>query len=222
MLIIAEIGVYIAVGAAGYVLGSFPTAYVVVKHYAKKDILEYGTSNVGMMNAHRATNSKALTLLVLAGDMLKTVAALFLGVYLSKAFDLDSQAGSAIGGILAVVGHNYSMFLKLKGGKGIAVAFTVILYFAPIVIAVWVGVFLVTVAITRLLVLGQMLATAVIPIVAHFIFPDVAPIIGALSVLVLIRHAPRLKNVVQGTEPKLYYKIRTPNEGTPQAPTSPQ
>lgn len=206
-----DIGVYAGIASAGYLLGSFPTAYVVVKQFAKKNILEYGTGNVGMMNAHRATNSKALTLMVLAGDMLKTLVALFLGMYLSRAFDLDQQVGAALGGILAVVGHNYSMFLKLKGGKGIAVAFTALLYFAPVLIAVWCGVFLVTVVITRLLVLGQILATVVIAIVAHFSLPHVALIVDALVILVVIRHAPRLKNVIQGTEPKLYYKIRTPN-----------
>ena len=222
MLINSDIGLYMAIAGAGYLLGSFPTGYVVVKHLAKKNILEYGTGNLGMMNVHRATNSKALTLLVLAGDMLKAVGALFSGMYLSRAFDLDPQVGAAIGGILAVVGHNYSLFLKLKGGKGIAVSFTVLLYFAPILVAVWAGVFLVTVAITRLLVVGQILATVVIPIVAHVSSLDAAPIVDALAALVFIRHAPRWKNAIQGAEPRLYYKIRTANGNACEPPTLPQ
>ena len=74
---------------------------------------------------------------------------------------------------------------------------------------IWVGVFLLTVAVTRLMVLGQILGTVIVAITAHFIYPEVAPVIDALAALVFIRHAPRLKNVIRGTEPKLYYKIRS-------------
>ena len=61
------------------------------------------------------------------------------------------------------------------------------------------------------MVLGQIVATVVTPIVAYFLFPDQAPVIYALAALVFLRHAPRLKNVIQGTEPKLYYKARSPD-----------
>jgi len=210
-LMYGEVGGYIAVAIAGYVLGSFPTAYLVVRYFTGKNILEYGTGNVGAMNTHRATNSKLLTLLVLAGDMLKGAAALFLGKFMAQAFELDPQLGPAIGGILAVVGHNYSVFLKFKGGKGIATSTPFLLYFAPLLAPVWVGAFILTVAATRLMVLGQILGTVVAAIASHFIYPDVAPFTDALATLVFIRHAPRLKNVFEGTEPKLYYKVRAPD-----------
>ena len=208
----AEIGAYIAIAVAGYVLGSFPTAYMVVKHFAGKNVLEYGSGNVGVLNTHRATESKGLTLLVLAGDMLKGLAAVFLGLLVARGLDLDSQTGAAIGGILALTGHNYSLFLKFKGGKGIAISAAILLYFAPLLVAVWIGFFLLTVAATRLMVLGQILATVGTPIVAHLVFPDVAPVVDVMAVLVFVRHAPRLKDVVQGTEPKLYYKVRSTDE----------
>ena len=123
----SETGAYIAIALAGYLLGSFPTAYLVVKYFGRKDILEHGTGNVGTMNTHRATDSWALTFLVLAGDMLKGAGALFLGIAVAKALDFDTQ----VGGILAVVGHNYSVFLRFKGGKGIATSGPTLLYFAP-------------------------------------------------------------------------------------------
>ena len=205
-----EIGVYIAIAIAGYLLGSFPTGYVVVKRFAGKNLLEYGTANVGTMNTLRATSSKKLTILVLVGDMLKGVAALAFGLLLAKTLDADAPTASAVGGALVVVGHNYSVFLRFKGGKGLATATPVLLWFAPPLLAVWVGAFLLTVAASRLMVLGQIVATVVAPIVGHFTFPDEAPFLDLLAALVFIRHAPRLKNVFQGTEPKLYYKIRSP------------
>ena len=207
----SEISVYFAVAVAGYLLGSFPTAYVVVRYFTGKDILEYGTGNVGTMNTHRATSSKSLTLLVLAGDVLKGAAALALGIAVAGALDLDREVGGAVGGILAVVGHNHSIFLKFRGGKGIATAAPTLLYFAPGLAPVWLAVFFLTVALTRLLVLGQIAATVVTPVAAYMLFPDEAPVIYALAFLIFIRHAPRLKNVIQGTEPKLYYKTRTPD-----------
>lgn len=208
----AEIGAYIAIAAAGYVLGSFPTAYMVVKHLAGKNVLEYGSGNVGTLNTHRATESKFLTVLVLVGDMLKGLAAVFLGLLVARALDLDSKTGAAIGGILALTGHNYSLFLKFSGGKGIAISCAILLYFAPLLPAVWIGFFLLTVAATRLMVLGQILATIGTPIVAHLVYPEVAWVVDIMAVLVFVRHAPRLKNIVQGTEPKLYYKIRSTDE----------
>ena len=89
----SDVGIYIGIGLAGYLLGSFPTAYIVVQHFSGKNILDHGTGNVGMMNTHRATNSRSLTLLVLAGDMLKGALALPAGVLLGP-FSLSGLGGS--------------------------------------------------------------------------------------------------------------------------------
>ena len=68
--------------------------------------------------------------------------------------------------------------------------------------------FLVTVGFTRLMVVGQMAAMAAMPILAYFAFPEAAIPSYFATALVLIRHAPRIRNVLNGTEPKMYYKIR--------------
>jgi len=77
-------------------------------------------------------------------------------------------------------------------------------------VGVWVLTFLVVVGLTRLLVVGQMVAMAAVPIVAYFVFPEAAIPSYFATALVLIRHAPRIRNVLDGTEPKMYYKIREP------------
>ncbi len=71
-----DLGIWVAVSGAGYLFGSFPTAYLLVKLFTGKNIFQWGTANVGTVNVHRATNSKILTLLTLAGDMLKTALAI--------------------------------------------------------------------------------------------------------------------------------------------------
>jgi glycerol-3-phosphate acyltransferase PlsY len=123
---------------------------------------------------------------------------------------MDGDIGAAVGGIGAIVGHNYSASLRLKGGKGLACAAVLGFYFAPAIVGFWVLVFLATVLLTRLMVEGQMVAMALVPIIAYFAFPEAAITSFFATALVLIRHAPRIKNVLDGTEPKMYYKIREP------------
>ncbi len=163
---------------------------------------------MGTANVHRATNSKTLTFITLAGDMLKTALAITVGVYLARGAGLPENVGAGVGGVASIVGHNYSAFLRLKGGKGLVCTSVLGFYFAPALVGLWVLTFLVTVGFTRLMVVGQMAATAALPIIAYFFFPQAAIPSYFAAALVLIRHAPRIRNVLNGTEPKMYYKLR--------------
>ena len=204
---VKDIGSLAAIGISGYLLGAFPTAYLIVTRFAGKNILEWGTGNVGTLNVLRATSSKLLTLANLAGDVLKGVLAMLVGFTIAVATGLDSYTGAATGGIVAIAGHNYSVFLKFQGGKGIATALPVLLFLEPPLVAIWIGTFLLTVAATRILVLGQIVGTVVVPIVCYFQFPDYAVPVSILALIVFVRHASRIPGVVKGTEPKFYYKI---------------
>ena len=202
-----DIGTLLLIAVAGYLLGSFPTAYLLVKRFARKNILEWGTANVGTLNVYRATNSKTLTVANLAGDFLKGALAMVVGFNVAKATGLEPDVGVATGGILAVLGHNYTVFLRFRGGKGLATSFPVLLYLAPLLVILWIVTFLASVAATRLLVVGQILGTVAMPIGCYILFPDVVVPVSILSLVVFIRHAPRIPAIVNGTEPKLYYKI---------------
>ena len=203
----ADLASFIAIGVSAYLIGSFPTAYLIVKRFAGKDILELGTGNVGTLNVLRATSSRLLTLANLAGDVLKGVLAMLVGFGITSAAGGDTQAGVATGGIVAVVGHNYSVFLKFQGGKGIATALPVLFVLEPVLVAIWVGTFLATAATTRILVLGQILGTVVVPVVGYIRFEDSAFPVAILAIIVFVRHASRIPGIVKGTEPKFYYKI---------------
>ena len=202
------VGVLAAVAVGGYFFGSFPTAYLLVKRFGRKNILEWGTGNVGTANVYRATNSKVLALATLAGDMLKCALAILGGVYVARAAGIQGDIGAGVGGVAAITGHNYSVFLRLKGGRGLACAAVLGFYFTPAMVGLWVLMFLVTVAFTRLMVVGQMAAMVAMPVIAYFAFPQAAVPSYFATALVLIKHAPRIKNVLDGTEPKMYYKIR--------------
>ena len=205
-----EYVIWSVVAIVGYLLGSFPTAYVLVKRFANKNVLDWGSGNVGTLNVHRATNSKKLTVAALLGDMIKSALAIVAGVLLSRTAGLDERIGGSVAGIAAVLGHNYSIYLKFRGGKGLACAAVLGFYLAPPIVGVWCLTYLAAVALTRILVVGQMLATAVLPIAAYFFFPEALVPCYFITALVLVRHAPRIKKVLNGTEPKMYYKVRDP------------
>ena len=202
-----DLALYLAIAAAGYLIGSFPTAYLIVRRSAGKNIMELGSGNVGTLNVLRATGSKILTAANLAGDVTKGVLAMLVGLGVAAAAGLGVDGTVAVGGIFAVIGHNYSVFLRFQGGKGIATALPVLFVFQPVLVAVWVAGFLVTAVTTRILVLGQILATVVTPFVAYAWFPDTAFQVTLLGIIVFIRHASRIPGIVKGTEPRLYYKI---------------
>ena len=206
-----EIGAIAFIAVTTYLVGSFPTAYIIVRLFAGKNIKDWGTGNVGTLNVHRATNSKRLTALNLAGDLSKGVIAMVVGFAVALLTGIDSEVGISIGGIFAVVGHNYTVFLRFNGGKGIATGLPLLVYLDPIFALLWIAAFLIVVAISRLMVLGQMLATLVVPVYAY-IFTESVWAVTVLAALIFVKHAPRILNVVRGTEPKLYYKIRDRQE----------
>ena len=228
-----DIAVLALVVLLGYLFGSFPTAYLIVKHFTGRNILDVGSANVGTLNVLRATSSKVLTAANLVGDVAKGVLAIAVGFLLADATGGNGFIGGAAGGIASVVGHNYTPFLKFQGGKGIATSLPVLVYLEPWLVPVWVASFFVTVGATRLLVLGQIIGTVVTGIAAVLFFgffrddADVflrffrddaddavvaAAAVVVLAAIVFIRHAPRIKSVLDGTEPKLYYKIDNPTE----------
>ncbi len=199
---------YILLAVVCYIIGSFPTAYLVVKGFTGKNILNFGTGNVGTMNTHRATNNKVLTILVLLGDLAKGFLAYSISNQLFLAGQIELILGLSIGGFCMILGHNYSLFLKFKGGKGLASGAGFLAGISPTFVIVWIIIFLLVTLLTRYMVLGQMLASIGLIIFAFayentFFWP-----VFTVGVLVVLKHFPRMKNVLEGTEPKMYYKAK--------------
>ncbi len=201
------------VALGGFVIGSIPTAVIVVRRFTGKDVMALGTGNVGTLNTLRATNSKKLTLAVMLGDMSKGALSLLLGWVVAVGFDYEPELLMTVAGIASVGGHNHSIFLKLKGGKGLATAFPVLLFIEPALVGVWIATFLITVAATRLMVGGQIMGTVVAGVVGAVVYPDTMIAVAVLMGIVFVKHAPRIKNIIDGTEPRMYYKIRKSDKG---------
>lgn len=117
----------------GYLLGSIPTAYLIVRWKSRVDIRAAGSGNVGAFNSYDVTKSKWIGAAVLVVDLLKGVAAVF-GANLL--FGSEFSIG-AVAGIGAVLGHNYPLWLGFKGGRGLATATGVMLTASAVFILLW-------------------------------------------------------------------------------------
>ena len=134
----------ILISVISYLIGSFPTAYLVVKGFAGKDIKRIGSGNVGAMNTVRALKEKSTKLavigflIVLLGDMAKGALVIFLAQKLLVGAALQLQNLSFIlAAFFVVLGHNYSVFLKFSGGRGAASLIGILFYLDIQALIIW-------------------------------------------------------------------------------------
>ncbi len=124
---------HVIAGALGYLLGSVPTAYLLVRWKSNIDIRNVGSGNVGTLNSYVVTNSKLVGGAVLLFDLLKGIGI----VLLARGLFESSFAIQATAGIGAVLGHNFPVWLNFKGGRGLAPAAGVMLALGWIFVAAW-------------------------------------------------------------------------------------
>jgi glycerol-3-phosphate acyltransferase PlsY len=183
--------------ALGYLLGSIPFGLLLTRAAGLGDIRSIGSGNIGATNVLRTGNRK-LALATLLLDAVKGAVAVLLAVWLS-----GTDAGLIAGGG-AVLGHTFPLWLGFRGGKGVATAFGVLL-----AIAWWIGllagaVWILLAGLTRISAAGALAAFAAAPILAAFLArPEVAGLAAAIALLVFIRHAPNIRRLIAGTEPRI-------------------
>jgi glycerol-3-phosphate acyltransferase PlsY len=147
----------IIAGGIGYLVGSFPTAYFLVKWKSNVDIRTAGSGNVGTLNSYEVTNSKLVGVLVLVADLLKGV----LSVVLVEKLVGPEFTVLASAGVGAVVGHNFPVWLKCKGGRGLATAAGVMVVLGWTFVALWCAVWFVGKTFSKDVNVGNAVATVV-------------------------------------------------------------
>ena len=191
---------WILTAVIGYLLGSIPFGYVVGK--AKGiDIRQHGSGNVGFTNVCRTLGIQ-YGLIVLLGDGWKGWMSAFFG------YMLAGESGVLIGSFMAVMGHMFSCFLKFKGGKGIATGGGVLLFMSPITLAILLTEVALVCLITRYMSLASILAAWLAPILLYYFGAPNSYVIGigVAAMVVIIRHIPNIKRLMNGTENKLGQK----------------
>ena len=181
----------------GYLLGSIPFGLVLCLLAGYGDIRKIGSGNIGATNVLR-TGNKFLAVLTLVLDSSKGAIAVLLALALG---DKHAMFGAALG---AVLGHNFPVWLKFKGGKGVATTLGTFLALAwPVGLACCAS-WLVTALITRISSLSALVALALAPIfVALFGDPNMIYLVGTISLLGWIRHKDNITRLLAGTEPKI-------------------
>jgi glycerol-3-phosphate acyltransferase PlsY len=181
----------------GYLLGSVPFGLVLTRLFGKVDIRSVGSGNIGATNVLR-TGNKGLALATLLLDGGKgAAAALLAGAALSPHL-------AATAGVAAVIGHNFPVWLKFKGGKGVATSLGVLLAVAwPVGLAACLT-WLAVAAISRISSLSALLALILAPAYAYLWSGDEVVIAAAiLGLLSIVRHRANIRRLLEGTEPRL-------------------
>lgn len=125
---------YLITAVLSYLIGSFPTAFIILKKLRKIDITNAGSGNVGALNSYEVSNSKLIGVSVLMVDAAKGL----LIVYLSKVLFGNTYLIGATALIFGVAGHCFSPWLKFKGGRGLATAAGGSLLLAPVILILWI------------------------------------------------------------------------------------
>jgi len=186
--------------AFAYLVGSLPTAYLLVRLMTGEDVRRKGSGNVGGTNALRTAGWKAGVAVTII-DIAKGA----LPVWLMTRFNPESEWVAAAM-LAAVLGHCYPVWLKFRGGKGVATGFGAFVVIAPLSALAALALWFVVLVISRWVALASMIASACFPLLLKLIAsPDVVTLVAvsAAAVLIIFRHSSNIRKMLSGEEVKI-------------------
>ena len=190
----------IALVVIAYLVGSVPTAYLLVRMAVGQDIRTRGSGNVGGTNALRTAGWR-IGITVTLIDVLKGV----LAVWLMRLYNPESGwVAAAV--LAAVLGHCYPVWLKFRGGKGVATGFGAFLVIAPLSALAALGLWFVVLVIARWVSLASMVASAAFPLLLKLIDrPDLRTLaaVSVAAVVIVLRHVSNMRKIVAGEEARI-------------------
>lgn len=203
----------IIVAAVAYLLGSIPFGYLLVRIFRGEDIRQTGSGNIGATNVARS-GAKGLGIATLVLDALKGSLAVFLAAALAaskynRCGDFVEHPCApalrlmALAALFAVLGHVFPVWLRFKGGKGVATALGVFCVLFPKAILLALAIFILVVAITRYVSLGSILGAIAFPVAAYFMQnADWLSLLLAsgVSLIIILKHHQNIRRLLSGTE----------------------
>ena len=196
-----------AIPIVAYLLGSIPFGLLLTKVFGGGDVRKAGSGNIGATNVARVAGPLPgiLTLLL---DGAKGA----LAVWLAARFSNNSATWMIVAALAALAGHCFPVWLKFRGGKGVATAAGVFLMLSPLATLGSVMVFILVVAFWRYVSLGSIAAAAAMPLLIYFLWaphhaPPLAVTFGTLAaaVLIIYKHDANIQRLVEGEEPKFAF-----------------
>lgn len=195
-----------------YLIGGFPTSVIAGK-LKGIDITKHGSGNAGATNALRVLGTKiGVTVMLL--DAFKGVLAILAGRLIIQYFGYDmNQIYDITLGVTAILGHVFSIYLKFKGGKGVATAAGVYALLSPWAMLIALGVFIIVVAISRYVSLGSIFAAIVLVIsqlvmnyLADFQELPILILTVFVALFIIIKHKQNIKRLLNGNENRIVFK----------------
>ncbi|AGK58708.1 glycerol-3-phosphate acyltransferase PlsY [Hyphomicrobium denitrificans 1NES1] len=181
----------------GYLLGAIPFGLLLTHLAGLGDVRQIGSGNIGATNVLR-TGHRGLAAATLLLDAAKGAAAVLIANY------CFGQTAAAIAGLGALLGHIFPVWLKFKGGKGVATFLGVLSAMAWEVAAIFAIVWLAVAAVTRISSLSAMVATVAVPIGAWVLgYNQVAAVSVLMAAIILIKHRGNIRRLLAGEEPKI-------------------
>lgn len=198
----SELG-WVALLLAAYLLGSVPYGYIVGR-IRGLDVRQHGSGNIGASNVMRLLGVPA-GILVLLLDASKG----YLGVAMMRMAGFDMPELLLLAGLCAVVGHTWSVFLRFRGGRGVASSLGVVIALAPTVAGIAFLSWVIVLVLTRYISLASVIAGAVLPIAMILLKQPGVYILGGFVIFILdvYRHVPNFRRLMAGTEPKIGHRV---------------
>src|SRR5579863_1011829 len=197
---------FIWIAAAAYLLGSIPVGYLLVRIFRRQDIRTVGSGNIGATNVLRS-GGKGLGAATFLLDVLKGALAVELAAMIAApVLPMVAQRNvEALAALFAVLGHMFPVWLKFRGGKGVATGFGVFLVAAPWAALSSITLFFIVFAITRYVSLGSILGAASFPVFAWFMVGGEKPafyvaVQAIVALLIIVKHHPNIRRLLAGNE----------------------
>ena len=189
----------IVLGATmAYLLGSIPSGLWIGRKFFQIDIRQHGSGNLGATNSFRILGKKAGSIVLLM-DLLKGS----ISVLLLKQMDLHGVSPLIIA-LFAVMGHTYPLFANFKGGKAVATFAGVILAYQPVLFLIGLGIFILTLAISKMVSFTSMLTISIGVLLSLYFQDMVLTTIALLAdIFIIYRHRTNIQRILNGTEAKV-------------------
>jgi len=188
---------------AAYLLGAIPSSVWIGKVFYKKDVREHGSGNAGATNTFRVLGVFP-GIVVLLLDIAKGFAAVNLAYF----SNITYSELPLILGLIAILGHAFSVFLKFSGGKGVATSLGVALAAAPIPVSITVGLFVVVLLISRMVSLSSLIAATSFAVLTSFFFettPGIVVFSWLVAFFIWYTHRSNIQRIAKGTESKVNF-----------------
>jgi glycerol-3-phosphate acyltransferase PlsY len=183
---------------ASFLLGSVPFGKLIGQRVARIDVTRRGSGNIGAANVAREVGLK-WGLMTLAFDLLKG----FVPLTVYGLFNAHSDLGVAIIGLCTLLGHQFSLFLGFRGGKGVSTALGIFLVISPLLALIALAFFILTVRVTDYVSLGSLLSALLMVIL--FVVSGKSPVLivtaALMAALICLRHGANIRRLMRGEEP---------------------